>query len=135
MDIKNMNKFDKISQAVKTAVTNDANEKALEVIISSSVEKEVQLRSDLLIKGLEAWEKTKKDINKCRPDQKFYPVDTNDDGSDKETDVKQEFYSEAKKKELDNLKQKLGQLDAALIKALGENQDYEALKKIVNSSK
>lgn len=133
MDKLKINKFDKISQAIKDAISKDANDKALGVVVSSSVEKEVELRSDLLIKGLEAWEKTNKDIQKCRPDQKFYPVDTNDDGSDKETDVKQEFYSEGKKKELDNLKQRLGQLDAALIKALGEKQDYESLKKLVNN--
>lgn len=134
MSKEKLTRFESISGKIREAIKTDANQKALDIVVNTSVEKEVESRSEIILKGLKVWAETDKAIKKCRPDQSFYPAQTNEDGSDNESNVKQEFYSEGKKKELDNLKKKLSDLDVALMNALGEKQDYSKLKQLTGGN-
>jgi len=123
--------FETIGAKVEEIVKETANGKALQTVIDDSVEREVDARAALIMKGLQMWEENERNIKKCRPDQTFYPTDLSESGENKESDVKQQYYSEAKMKELNNLKKKRADLDVALMKALSEEQDYSKLKSLV----
>jgi len=129
-------RFETISVNIKSAIKTQANEKALARVIEVSLEKEVEARTQMILAGTEAWLETRKSIDKCQPDIITYPVSL--DGKEEvatENAVAAKAYSAEKNKELQGLKKKLGELDAALLLALGEAQDYNKLKGLIPSKK
>lgn len=86
------------------------------------VKKAIDERADLVLKGLEKRNSIAKDLQKCKPDQKYVLPDGK----------KEERWSEAKWKEKTDLEDKMRKLNSALEEALSDKANYEPLKKAVN---
>lgn len=114
--------FDEINQAVKDSVaTQSVGLKG--VVIDELAKEKVKERKDLLIAGIRKYAELMKDFNKAKkPD-----VVQNLLGADGKM-TKQEFFSDAAAKKLKEAQEKVAKLDAALAKAVNE-QDFEPLKK------
>jgi len=122
-----VNSFVDILGLIKTGIAETANSKAIDLLVNKRIEAEIGKRADLLEKGLDAWAKLKKELDNCRPDVVNHVMV----GEDKSEFGKEEKYSDAKFKELGALKDKLVKLEAALLLAQGEKQDYEKLANAV----
>jgi hypothetical protein len=115
--------FSDILDLISVGIESSANEEAIKLVVAKRKQDEIQKRADILEKGMDSWTKLKREINSCRPDVVNH-VQTG--GEDAEF-VEEKKFSDAKFKELKGLKEKLVKLEAALLLALGEKQDYEKL--------
>lgn len=119
--------FLSINEKVAEGIKKTANDSAVDRVVAKRVEAEVTRRADLLEKGLEKYNSTKKEIEKCKPDNVFYTIV--DDVS-----VKNESWSEKKLNERKNLLELIAKLDVAIMKAMSEN-DYSKLQQLIGSGK
>ena len=128
-----LERFESINASIKKVIKDEANDKALELVVSNSLANEVKVRSDLILSGSKMYADTVKAINKCKPDDVKYRVPTDKDGKSTDDQPQADVsYTAEKWKELNALKKKMGEMDAALLLALGENQDYSKLQNLVS---
>ena len=129
-------RFETINEKIKDTIKKEANDTAVETVIEASVKREVEMRSETIEKGLKTWSKAKADFNKCRADVVTYEPVLDKEGKDTGAEpVKVIKYSENKYKEKQKLSEEIAKLDMALLKALGEEGNYEKLKSLVGNSK
>lgn len=113
-----MNTSTEIREALKQGI-KDTQEGAKQKVVDHYVQKEVDRRSDLIIKGLEKLESLEKARDQIKPDNVI---------KDAEGKVIQNGYAEATYGKLEKSKQAVEKLNKALNGALKE-ANYEALEK------
>ena len=86
-------------------------------VVEAFVKREVDKRADALVKVMDLLTATKRELNKCGPDNVAY------DHTGAKT---HESYSKKRIDEMDKLRKKIGKIEKALNKAL-ENSDYGEL--------
>ena len=116
--------FVALTDAVKTSIqTCQANGDVRTRVIGHLTEKELQRRTELVVKGMEARKAQEKEIAKIKPDAVFY------DGDGKKS------IEQFSKQAADNLKkanEKLAKIDRALARALDE-ANYDDLANVTSS--
>jgi hypothetical protein len=130
MSKKEAMKFVDISTMIKKNISEVANSEAVDALVAKLKDAEVAKRADLLEKGYNLWKTTENELKKCVEDvTQHVPVS----GADGEF-VQQKSFSDAKFKERKTLKERQANLEVALMKALGEDQDYAKLDEIVKKN-
>jgi Skp family chaperone for outer membrane proteins len=122
--------FVSINEKIAFGIKEGANDGAVDKVVAKRVDAEIQRRADLLEKGLDKYNTARKDLEKCKPDDIKYGVVSGKDGDEVGTPVKQEFYTEKRLKEKQNLQKLVADLDIAIMKAFSEN-DYSKLQTLV----
>lgn len=93
-----------------------------EAVISNLVQKELDRRVDVIMRGLEAWQKASRELSAIKPDQKSF-------GSDGK--IVAETFSEAKIKERKEAGEKFQKISEAMEKALAEEPDFQPIEKFI----
>ena len=68
-------RFTTISEMIKEGITTSANGKAVDIVVNNAIDKEINARADLIVKGYEEWASTVKKLKACVPDIKTYPIE------------------------------------------------------------
>lgn len=133
MSKENKERFETIRSKIKDAIKEKANIAAVDAVVEASVKREIERRSDIIEKGLDAWSKANRELEKInRGDLVTFEPVLDKEGKDTGVEpVKVTKYSEARMKEIQKIKEQIAKLDMALLKALGEEANYEKLQSLI----
>jgi len=115
----------KTSEEIKASIATGIKDGQSEVkdrVVAHYTEKELERRSNLIIKGLDKLESLEQERDRIKPDQ----IAVNDQGQEQSS-----TYSKANFEKLKKAREAVGKLSKALNAAIeqGSQQDYEKLEK------
>lgn len=129
--IKPIASFVEISERADSIIKGTANETAINSVIDGLVSQEVERRASLLLKGLEAYNKAKKELAACKPDVQTFSVVNKEGSEDGGVGLRQEAYSANMWSKREKLQKLVAELDIAFLKAM-EN-DFTKLEKAIGN--